>query len=120
MTDVTSNEWPPWRIGIIDARHQMPVEEYLVASVNPGQSAYDAVYEALDAWLEAHPGVATSPERPLQLYFSGLTEATLAATDVLHNRGCQHAHLMRYDRVQEDYEVLQRRIRPCSVRPAEI
>src|SRR5690349_16618855 len=119
MTDLPNNEWQPWRIGIIAARHEMPVEEYLVESVLPGQPAYDAIYDALDAWLQAHPGVGSRPERPLQLYFSGLTEATLAATDVLHNRGCQYAHLMRFDRVLEDYEVLQRRIRLCSVRSSE-
>jgi hypothetical protein len=92
----------------------MPVEEYLVESVTPGQSAYDQIYQAFSEWLERHPGVGRQPELPLYLYYSGLTEATLAVCDAIHNYGCRSAHLMRFDRLLEDYEPLQRQMAACA------
>ena len=106
------------RLGIIASRHDMPVEEYLVESVNPGQSAYDQVYWAFAAWLDAHPGVGRRPELPLELYYSGLTEATLAVTDALHNYGCRHADLMRFDRELQGYEPLRRQLAACPLQDA--
>jgi hypothetical protein len=92
----------------------MPVEEYLVESVTPGQSAYDQIYEALAGWLDRHPGIGRQVDLPLYLYYSGLTEATLAVCDVIHNYGCRSAHLMRFDRVLQDYEPLQRHMAACE------
>ncbi len=107
--------WQPTRIGIIAARHEMPVEEYLVESVIPGQSAYDQIYDAIVAWLARHPGVGCEADKPLHIYYSGLTEATLAATDALHNLGYHNTRLMRFDRVLQDYEPLHRRVEPCRL-----
>ena len=115
MHDRPTADWQPTRIGIISARHEMPVDEYLVESVNPGQSAYDQIYEAIVAWLARHPGVGHEADKPLHIYYSGLTEATLAVTDALHNLGCHNAYLMRFDRVLEDYEPLHRHIQPCRL-----
>ena len=110
----------PRRIGTIASRHEMPVEEYLVETVQPGQSAYDEVYTAMASWLEAHPRVGRRAELPLEVYYSGLTEATLAAADALHNYGCSSAQLMRFDRELQDYEPLQRRREPCILRHANV
>ncbi len=117
--DATSRppEARPRRLGVIAARHEMPVEEYLVESVQPGQPAYDAVYEAMARWLASNPSVGRQPDEPLYLYYSGLTEATLAATDALHNFSCWYAYLMRFDRDLQDYEPLQRRLAPCEHPP---
>lgn len=110
-------ETRPRRLGVIAARHEMPVDEYLVESVQPGQSAYDAVYEAMARWLADNPTVGRQADAPLYVYYSGLTEATLAATDALHNHGCRHVYLMRFDRDLQDYEPLQRRLTPCAPGP---
>ena len=115
MHDTPSVDWRPYRLGTIASRHEMPVDEYLVESVTPGQGAYDQVYEAITAWLDRHPGVGRDADRPLHVYYSGLTEATLAVSDALHNYGCWNAHLMRFDRVLEDYEPLHRHVKPCAV-----
>lgn len=98
----------------------MPVDEYLVERVDPGQSAYDEIYTAFAAWLEAHPGVGRRADQPLNVYYSGLTEATLAAADALHNFGCHYTRLMRFDRQLQDYEPLQRRRAPCTLRDANV
>jgi len=111
-------EVQPQRLGIIASRHDMPVAEYLVESVNPGQSAYDQVYNAFSAWLDAHPGVGRRADQPLHLYYSGLTEATLAVADALHNYGCRHAYLMRFDRSLQDYEPLHREMAACGLQDA--
>lgn len=93
----------------------MPVDEYLVDSVSPGQSAYDQIYQSLAAWLEANPGAGRREDRPLHVYYSGLTEATLAVADAIHNYGCRHAHLMRFDRTLEAYEPLHRQMAACPL-----
>ena len=100
----------PYRLGVIAMRHDMPVDSYLVEAVTPGQDAYDQVYDALAAWLAAHPGRGHEPDMPLEVYYSGLTEATLAIADCLHNLRCRYATLMRYDIVLQDYEPLVRRL----------
>jgi hypothetical protein len=111
----TGAEVRPRRLGIIASRHEMPVEEYLVANVNPGQSAYDLIYETFSGWLETNPGIGRRPDRPLEIYYSGLTEATLAVTDALHNFGCRYTTLMRFDRVLQDYEPLHRHMVACPL-----
>jgi hypothetical protein len=111
MTDSAARAQPrPYRLGVIALRHVMPVDSYLVEAVTPGQNAYDLVYDALDDWLAAHPGRGHDPDKPLEVYYSGLTEATLAIADCLHNRRCRNATLMRYDIVLQDYEPLIRRL----------
>jgi hypothetical protein len=108
------------RIGTIASRHEMPVDEYVVESVTPGQSAYDQIYEALSRWLLANPGVGRDADKPLEVYYSGLTEATLAVADALHNYGCVHTQLMRYDIVLQEYEPLRRSLARCTLRaPAD-
>jgi hypothetical protein len=92
----------------------MPVDEYLLEEVTPGQSAYDEIYAALSRWLKSHPGAGRDADQPLQVYYSGLTEATLAVADALHNFGCRNAMLMRFDRVLQDYEPLHRQLAPCE------
>jgi hypothetical protein len=104
------------RIGTISSRHEMPVDEYIVESVTPGQSAYDQIYHALARWILANPGVGRDPDQPLEVYYSGLTEATLAVADALHNYGCVNSRLMRYDIVQQDYEPLRRNLARCTLR----
>jgi hypothetical protein len=98
----------------------MPVDHYLVEAVLPGQSAYDQIYQALADWLESHPGVGRRADLPLEVYYSGLTEATLAATDALHNYGCVFARLMRYDRELQGYEPLRRQRAACVLRHANL
>ena len=120
MHERPSAEWRPWRVGIIASRHEMPVEEYLIESVTPGQSAYDEIFTAITHWLHAHPGVGQEADKPLHIYYSGLTAATLAVTDALHNYGYRNVQLMRYDIVLQDYEPLHRHIGACSLRaPAQ-
>lgn len=114
MDSTRSGAARPVRIGVIASRHDMPVDEYLVESVTPGQSAYDQIYAAVSAWLDAHPEIGRRPDRPLELYYSGLTEATLAVADAVHNFGLSHAYLMRYDRDLADYEPLRRKLVSCS------
>src|SRR4051812_10180859 len=115
MHDEAGADVRPLRLGIIASRHEMPVDEYLVASVNPGQSAYNLIYETFSAWLQANPDVARVPNHPLEVYYSGLTEATLAVTDALHNFGCRYTMLMRFDRVLDDYEPLHRHMVACPL-----
>lgn len=105
----------PYRVGVIADRHEMPVDEYLAQRVRPGQSAYDEVYAACDDWLRRHPEAGLLDGPPLEFYYSGLTEATLAVADALHNHARTAARLMRYDIVAQDYEPLRRKIEGCSV-----
>ena len=104
----------PRCIGIIADRHEMPVEEYLVERVRPGQSAYDEVYEVCASWLRRHPEAGREPAAPLEIYYSGLTEATLAVADAVHNFDRQYARLMRFDVLLQEYESLQRKRNPCT------
>jgi hypothetical protein len=107
----------PIRIGVIADRHVMPVDEYLVERVRPGQSAYDEVLAACERWLREHPEAGIEGGVPLEIYYSGLTEATLAVADALHNAGRVNAQLMRFDIVLQDYEPLRRHRAPCELRP---
>lgn len=94
------------RLGTIQGRHAMPVDEYLVEAVEPGQAAYDAVYAAASHRFQdlGDDGVSE-----VHLYFSGLTEATLAAVDAYEPE--DHAFrliLMRYDAPSGEYQPLRR------------
>jgi hypothetical protein len=104
-----------WRIGVIASRHDMPVNEYLVERVQPGQSAYDTIYAAFSRWLQEHPTAGRAAGEPLYIYYSGLTEGTLAVADAMHNFGLRQAFLMRYDLALEDYEVLHRHLAACPL-----
>lgn len=90
-------------IGLINGRHEMPVEGYLLEEATPGDEAYTAAYEAAYAYLtgaiqDAPVGTITQEEQSwgtaggglvqyktksidLQFFYTGLTEAVLGALD---------------------------------------
>jgi hypothetical protein len=82
----------------------MPVDEYLLESVKPGQSAYDAAYDAALRYAKDRWGLT------VHLYYTGLTEATLGALDGFTASLCRvRVLLRRYDSQSGEYESLQRR-----------
>ncbi|MCC7105913.1 MAG: hypothetical protein IT307_12285 [Chloroflexi bacterium] len=109
----------PVRIGVIADRHVMPVDQYLVERVRPGQSAYDEVLAACERWLSEHPEAGVDGGVPLEVFYSGLTEATMAVADALHNNGRVNARLMRFDIVLQSYESLRRHQVPCQPRTTD-
>jgi hypothetical protein len=86
------------KIGTVAGRHPLPVDMYLLEEATPGQSAYDAAYEAarmigLDE---------------VDLYYTGLTEITIGAIDGLDSVGVK-VRLMRYNASSGEYEQLYRK-----------
>lgn len=66
------------KIGTIQGRHPLPVDEYLVTSeVEPGDSAYEQAFESAKAYAEAN----LEPGSSVAVYYTGLTEVTLGVGD---------------------------------------
>lgn len=86
------------KLGIIAGRHQMPVDRYLVDNVEPGQAAYDAVWLAAD-----HLAKSVPKGTDIDLYYGGLTEATIAAIDALEGSERVRLRLFRYDAPSASY-----------------
>ena len=85
------------RIGLIEGRHEMPVERYLLpANVADLVGFHGGLYEAAyNAGLETNPG-------PVTLYITGLTVAAIGAVDGLRDAGCEIT-LANFDRESGDY-----------------
>jgi len=93
---------PTIKLGTISARHDMPVDEYLLSDIQShGQKAYAEAYHATRKWALEHPDV------DVELYYTGLTEVTIATTDALDNMGMSYT-LMRFDQSRRNYQPLYR------------
>jgi hypothetical protein len=90
------------KVGTIRGRHEMPVDEYLVEVVEPGQAAYNAVFRAAILWRRRNPSAS------VHLYYTGLTEATLGALDGLsyERLGGGAPVLWRWDAATQTYATL--------------
>lgn len=92
------------RVGTIRGRHPLPVDCYLLDGAEPGQAAYDA---AATAALELN---AEMPDVDhVDLYFTGLTEATFGAADAFAFARVP-VTLWRWDVASETYQPMERRM----------
>lgn len=98
-----SQSSPLMRLGVCANRHRMPVDEYLsYRQLTPGQAAYNAIYAAACQWAHEHPDTHT-----VMLYYTGLTETTIAALDALHDAGIAVVPMF-YDQLAGEYVPLRR------------
>lgn len=88
------------RIGLIEGRHQMPVEGYLLPANAADLYGYHGILysAAFNAAIEL-PGY-------VELVLTGLTIAAIGAADGLRARGEPFA-LVNYDRESNSYIVIQ-------------
>jgi hypothetical protein len=100
------------RVGTIEGQHVMPVEVYLAkrGEITPGQKAYDLLFERTRDYVQGllRAGWFTT-DFYVELYYTGLTEATLAAMDALTTMGVLYV-TMRYDLSNDDYKAIRRRV----------
>lgn len=66
------------KVGTIRGRHDLLVEHYLLDSVEPGQAAYDAAFNAAREFVRVN---SLQPGDTVEVYYTGLTEVTLGAND---------------------------------------
>ncbi|OGY27491.1 MAG: hypothetical protein A2802_00305 [Candidatus Woykebacteria bacterium RIFCSPHIGHO2_01_FULL_43_29] len=99
------------KIGTIRGRHEMPVDRYLVddREVSPGEDAYNAVFEAAKVHGQSLPVADT-----VELFYAGLTEATIGALDGYESVGINVVP-MRFNVSSGGYESLSRRVNPWVV-----
>jgi hypothetical protein len=107
------------KIGVVAGRHPLPVDKYLVQEVTPGQAAYDAVYNAamraLPAIVEGSTKAGYS-KAEIKVYYTGLTETTLAVVDASRDTGVP-IQLMRWDSELGSYQRLVRGSRQIMADP---
>lgn len=111
------------RIGTVAGRHQLPVDQYLLAEVTPGQAAYDAAYTVALA-LFAELDLAEDLDE-VQIYYTGLTEVTLGVVDAWMDAQLGFypprftVKWMRYDSAEAAYVPLRRGPRPPTQEEVE-
>jgi hypothetical protein len=97
-----------FNIGTIGGRHAIPTRFYMVDRVSRrGQTAYDEVYAATIAFVDDVCKQALVTELHFNIYYTGLTEATIACIDALENKRVTYT-LMRYIKDTESYEPIRR------------
>ena len=90
MTDI--------KVGLIKGRHNLPVEEYIFDKIE-NVLDFEALRRRATQWVEDHCEIG----RPVTLYVTGLTAATVAVVEACARQGV-NITLMHYNASTGEYE----------------